>query len=170
VEETSVGERIVARFLWFLYDAGSRPVAVAAVLAVVGVTAVIAAGLTNAWTLQDAGFTDWINVAAVGFSGSIELLLLFALLLLVIDARSGDPFPGRQPVLVIVAVLAVAGVAANITQMVVLLHQLASLAGGVGNATSEWTAIVTTQLSTTVLATITGWVAVGELRGGRDES
>ena len=165
-----MGERIVGRLLWFLYDAGARPVAVAAVLAIVGVMAVMAAALMNAWTLQDAGFTDGINVAAVGFKGNIQLVLLLAMLLLVIDARSADPFPGQRIAVVIVAVLAGAGVAANITQMAVLLHQLASLAGGVGNATSEWTAIVTTQLVTTVLAAITGWVALGELRRGGDES
>ena len=170
VDETTVGERIVAKFLWFLYDAGSRPVVVAAVLAIVGVMALIAAALTNAWTLQDAGFTDLISVAAVGFRGDIELLLLFALVLLAIDARTADPFPGLRIALVIVGVLAVAGVATNITQMVVLLHQLATLAGTVGNATSAWTAVVTTQLFTTTLAAITGWVAVSELRGGGDES
>ena len=165
-----MGERIVGRFLWFVYDAGSRPVAVVALVAIVGVIAAIAAGLTNAWTLEDSGFSDWISVASVGFSGNIELLLMFALVLLVIDARSADPFPGQRVALAIVAVLAVAGAAANITQMVVLLHQLASLGGGEGNATSEWMAIVTTEMFTTLLAAITGWVAVGELRGVRDES
>jgi hypothetical protein len=156
----SLGERILLRSRWFVYDAGSRPVAVVAVLVILGAVAAMGAAFTGASLVSFGGFRAWIFVAVDGFRPDVQIGVLLASVLLVIDALNGGQFPGQRVLFGVILILAAAGVVANITAIVAWLTEVEFPPIGVGMTAEVWTVIIAGYLTPTVLAAVSGWVAL----------
>lgn len=167
VSQMSLGERMVLRSRWFLYDAISRPAAVVAVLVMLGAVAAMAAALTGASSVSFAGFRGRIFFAVDGFRTDVQLGVLVASVLLVIDTLSGGQFPGQRALFAVIGILAAAGVAANITAIVTWLTEVGVPPIGVGTTAEAWTVIIAGYLTPTALAAVSGWLALNAVRSSR---
>jgi hypothetical protein len=175
VYEMSPGERALLRFRWFVYDAGSRPLVVAAVLVMLAVIAAMAASVVSASVDSFGGFRQWVSFASTGFRIEVQLGVLVAAVLLVVDALTGKAFPGQQALLGLLVVVATAGVVANVGNIVAWLPEVGRSAAPEGTTIEAWTVIIATYLAPTVLAIVSAWMALrgirplGNPRGVHDE-
>lgn len=161
MSDMSPGERILLRFRWFVYDAGSRPVAAVAVLVILGVIAWMAASFTSASSTPLGSFRLWILYVVGGFGPDVQLGVLVATLLLIIDALTGAEFAGQRVLFAVIVVLAAVGIAANVTAIVAWLS---FGVGSVGTTAEAWAQIIARYLSPTVLAAVAGWAALSAIR------
>lgn len=164
VSDVSPGERAVLRFRWFVYDAGARPVVVVSVLILLAVLAAMASALVGASTDLAGGFRNWVFFAQFGFTTDVELGVLIAAVLLVIDCRTGQPFRAQKSLFGVLAVTATAGIVANIGTIVVYLTEARVSALPFGTTAEVWTEIITSFLASAVVASTAAWIA---LRGTR---
>ncbi len=156
----SPGERSLLRFRWFVYDAGARPVAVAAALVTLGAIASMAASLIEASADSLGGFRQWVFFASTGFGTDVQLGVLVAALLLVIDALAGDAFPGQRAIFGLILIVAAAGLVGNVTALAAWLTEVYGGPIGAGTNFEAWTVIVATYLAPTVLAAVSVWMAL----------
>lgn len=160
----SPGERLLLRLRWFVYDAGSRPVVIAAVLVLTAALSAIAASVVTAFTESFGGFRLWLSVASLGFRTEVLLGILVAAVLLVSDALTGDPFPGQRALFWLVAVTAAAGVVANVGDAASRLTQIGVPGAPQGTSAEVRTVIIVSYAAPTVLAAIAAWMAMAGAR------
>lgn len=161
MSDLSPGERVGLRFRWVFYDAAARPVAVAVVLITLAVSAAMVSALLGASTFDSVGgLRTWVFYAESGFTTDVELGVLVAVLLLVVDARTGGPFRGQKSLFAVLAVIAAAGVVANIGTIVVYLSDSAVSVFPFVTTVGAWTGIITAFLASAVLASIAMWIAL----------
>ena len=165
--EISPGERALLWLRWFVYDAGARPVAVAAVLTAVGVIAAMAASVVGASAEPVGGLRPWIYFAVGGFRTDVQLGLLVATCLLAIDALTGDPFRGQRAVFGLLVAAAAAGVLANVVAIVTSLSDIGVPPVGLGTTAEGWTEVIAEYLSPTAVACVSGWLALHGVRSSR---
>lgn len=167
MSEISPGERALLWLRWFAYDAGSRPVAVMAVLIGLGVIAAMAASVVGASAEPVGGLRPWIYVAVGGFRSDVQLGVLVAACLLVIDALTGDSFRGQRALFGVLVIVAVAGVVANAAAIVAWLSEVGVRQVGMGTTAEAWTLVIASYLSPTVVASVSGWLALKGVRSLR---
>lgn len=172
MSDVSPGERTLLWLRWFAYDAGSRPVAVAGVLVGLCVLAAIVASVLGASSEPIGGFRAWVYVAVEGFRTDVQLGVLVAGVLLVIDALTGEAFRGQRALFALLMIVAAAGVVGNVTAIVAWLTEVGVPPIGVGTTAEGWTVIIASYLSPTVVAGAAGWLAMTGVRllgnAGRD--
>ena len=156
----SPGERALLRLRWFVYDAGSRPVVIAAVLVLMAVLSAIAASMVTASTESFGGFRQWLSVASLGFRTEVLLGILVAAVLLVIDALTGESFPGQRALFWLVAVTGAAAVVANVGDAASRLTQIGIPGAPQGTTAEVKTVIIVSYAAPTVLAAIAVWMAI----------
>lgn len=160
MSDLSPGERVVLRLRWGVHDAAARPVAVAAVLITLAVSAAMASALAGASTDEVGGLRNWVFYAQSGFTTEVELGVLVAVLLLVVDARAGGPFRGQKSLFAVLAGIAAAGVVANVGTIVVYLSDYADSVVPFVTTVGDWTGIITVFLASAVLAATAMWIAL----------
>ena len=164
VSDMSPGERALVRFRWFLYDAGSRPLVVVAVLVMLAAVAAMAASVVGASADSVGGFRQWVSFASTGFRTEVELGVLLAAVLLIVDSLTGGTFPGQRAVLGLLVIVATAGVVANVGNIVAWLPEVGRSAAPERTIVEAWIVIIATYLAPTVLATVTAWMVLGGAR------
>jgi hypothetical protein len=167
VSDVSPGERALLRFRWFVYDAGTRPVVVASALIILAVLASMAAALLGASTDLAGGFRNWVFFAQFGFTTDVELGVLIAAILLVIDSLAGEPFQGQRALFWVLVIAAVAGVVANVGTIIAWLTEAGVSALPIATTAEAWTEIIAAYLSSTVVASTAAWIALTGARSAR---
>jgi hypothetical protein len=160
----SPGERALLRLRWFVNDAGSRPLVISAVLVLLAVLTAMAASVVDASSDPFDGFRQWVLFASTGFRTEVQLGVVIAAVLLVIDALAGEPFPGQRALLGLLTVVAAAGVVANLGDMIARLSEVGMPVSPEGTTAAAWTVIITIDLAPTVLATVSAWMAIAGAR------
>ena len=175
VSDMSPGERALLRLRWFVYDAGSRPLVVVAVLVMSAAVAAMAASVLVASANSVGDFREWVSVASTGFRTEVELGVLLAAVLLIVDSLAGRTFPGQRAVLGVLVVVATAGVAANVGNIVAWLPAVRRSAAPEGTTVEASIVIIATYLAPAALAIVSVWMVLsgarspGNQTGGQDE-
>jgi hypothetical protein len=157
VDDHTWGERGVDR-LRTLVDAGrSRPVALVAVLVAFGSLASTVPTLYNASSFPRVSFNNWVLSASRAVGTPMQLGLVVAAILLVVDCLSAGP--GQRALFAALAALGAVGVVANLGSLIIALSDFSLL--DVGAQVAEGRAILVLEyLAPAVLAGLTCWVGV----------
>ena len=141
----------------------SRPTLAMAALAAIGAVATMAAGIALASIDSTGSFREWLVFAGSGFELPVQLCLLSASLLLVIDFLSSPPFSGQRAAFAALAFVGAVGVVADLGAMVAAFGPLTSL-GNTRVAEARAT-IVLVYLAPAMLAALVVWLSVRASRG-----
>jgi hypothetical protein len=158
VDDLTLGERGV-RCLGRLLDAiRSRLVALVAVLVAAGSLASVVPTIYNASTFPRISFNDWVLSASGAFGTRLQLGMVLAAILLVIDRLSAGP--GQHVMFAVLVALGAVGVVANLGSLIIALSTDFSLVD-VGDQVAEGHVIlVLVYLAPAVVAGVTCWVGV----------
>ncbi len=77
----------------------------------------MASAITDASTFPGTTFTFWVTLASAGFAVRVQLCLLVAVLLLLLDRAGGSTYTGQRASFAVPAGAGALGVAMNFTVM-----------------------------------------------------
>lgn len=127
---------------------------VVAVLIVLGSVAAMIGSTYGASGFPVGGWRIWVLYAQSGFGPPEQLGLLLAGVLLMIDARAADRFPGQRGLFAGVGLLGLAGATENIAGIVANLTLEGISSAPAGITAEAWTITIAAGLSSAVLASM----------------
>jgi hypothetical protein len=132
-----------------------RPIALLAISATAGALAAMASAIAGASTLPGTTFTVWATLASAGFAVRVQLCLVVAVLLLLLDRSGGGTYPGQRALFVVLVGAGALGVAMNLTAMGVTLAREGAPPVGAPRLAGSWAAVVCSSLVPALLAGLT---------------
>jgi hypothetical protein len=158
VDELTLGERDVGRLGSLLDAVRSRPVALVAVLVAVGSLATAAPAIYSASTFPSVSFDDWVLIASGAFGTRMQLGLVVAAVLMLIDGLSSGS--GQRVMFVALAAFGAVSVVANLGSLIISLSIDFSLLDVSAHVGEGRAILVLVYLAPAVLGGLTCWVGV----------
>jgi len=146
-----------------------RPIALLAVSATIGALAAMASAIVDASTFPITGFTTWVTLASAGFVVPVELCLVLAVLLLLLDLSGGDTYPGQRALFAVLVGAGAFSVAIDLTAMGVTLAQEGAPPVGAPRLAGSWAVVVLSLLVPAVLATLTSGLGLHGARSAGNQ-
>jgi hypothetical protein len=158
VDDLTLGERGVEHLRSRLDAVRSRPIALVGVLVAAGSLSFAAPTIYNASTLPNLSFNYRVLSASGAVGTPMQLGLVVAATLLIIDRLSAGP--GQRVMLAALAAVGAVGVVANLGSLIIALSIDVSLVPVGGHVAEGRAILVLGYLAPAVLAGLTCWVGV----------
>ena len=165
--DLSLAERGYRHLLERAQRTRPRPVALVAASTLVGALAAMASAVIDASTFPGTDLTSWVTLASSGFAVRVQLCLLVAVLLLLLDLSGGGTYPGQRAVFAVLIGAGALGMATNLTAMGVTLAQEGAPPVGVPRLAGSWAVVVLSLLVPVVLAALTSALGLHGARSAR---
>ena len=153
--DLSLAERGLLTIRHKLSDVQPRPVAALAVVIATGALIAIADALADASAVPGATFTFWVALASAGFGLPVELGLVVAALLLVLDSFSGAAYRGQRTLFGVLVAVGGVGIGVDLLAMIVVLVQDGAPPVRPARLAASWAALVCSYLAPVSLGALT---------------
>jgi hypothetical protein len=158
VTDLSLAERGFLRLSRQIRNVRARPAAVLAVGVSLGAVIAMASALANASAFPGATFTVWLSLASAAFGLRVELALVVATFLLVLDSASGASYRGQRLLFGVMVAVGGLGIGTDLVAMTVVLVQGGAPPVGAARLVAWWAVIVCSDLAPVSLAALTCWL------------
>jgi hypothetical protein len=141
VTDLSLGERGFRMIRRKINEVQPHPAAVLGVVVATGAVMAIAAAVANASAIPGVTFTFWVSLASAGFGLPVQLGLVVAALLLVLDSSSGAAYRGQRPLFGVLVAVSGAGMGIDLLALIVVLAQDGAPPVGAARLVASWVAL-----------------------------